>query len=398
VRQRQEAEEREALERRWYPRTSRRPELAREVTAEDAREEPFHRWLPYRQGFAPALVRRFLQDEGIHEDRACAPVVLDPFSGSGTTVIECGRRGVRAVGVEAIPGLVAVTQAAFAAGPPPALPELPEGAGTDQVCAALRTPAHVAAYLAARAPETRGDGVKRPRLAPFRERMERAFRRMHEDLLQPLSKRGAALVGDARALPLRDGSVDAVLTSPPYISRFDYTRIAGPLAEALGVTVGRGGQVRAARSIRRRGGRVHGQGRGRGRNREPRESPDEARQPSPETAHRAATEACERLTEDGKTRSSALVARYTDDMRAFVRELARVCRAGAPAWVVIGGAFVEDVYVPADLIVAELAERAGFEVEAIDVARNLAQTTGRRLGGLERVAPRESVLRMRRKA
>ena len=41
------------------------------------------------------------------------------------------------------------------------------------------------------------------------------------------------IVGDARALPLADGCVGGVLTSPPYLSRYDYSRITGALDAAV---------------------------------------------------------------------------------------------------------------------------------------------------------------------
>jgi tRNA G10 N-methylase Trm11 len=34
-------------------------------------------------------------------------------------------------------------------------------------------------------------------------------------------------MADARSLPLSDESIDAVITSPPYVNRHDYTRVFG---------------------------------------------------------------------------------------------------------------------------------------------------------------------------
>jgi len=53
------------------------------------------------------------------------------------------------------------------------------------------------------------------------------------------------------------------------------------------------------------------------------------------------------------------------------------------------------VYVPSDLIVAEIAERIGFQVEAIRVARDLVGAA-RKFGRLGHIAPRESLLVMHR--
>ena len=62
---------------------------------------------------------------------------------------------------------------------------------------------------------------------------------------------------------------------------------------------------------------------------------------------------------------------------------------------VVGGARIKDVYVPSDLMVAEIAEGCGFRVEAIRVARDLVGAA-RKFGRLGHVAPRESLLIMRR--
>src|SRR3990172_5741938 len=95
-------EAREALERRWRDRLIVEPRLATLVTAEGGRREPFHRWIPYKQGFSPGLVRQFLQENPRTRKEWAAQPVFDPFSGSGTCVVECAKHGVSAIGVEAI--------------------------------------------------------------------------------------------------------------------------------------------------------------------------------------------------------------------------------------------------------------------------------------------------------
>ncbi|MCH7872684.1 MAG: hypothetical protein IID33_13385, partial [Planctomycetes bacterium] len=96
---------RETIERRWFHRQEAVPELAELVTGATLRDEPYHRWLGYKQGFAPALVRLFLEQVPLDTD---APL-LDPFSGSGTFTIECARRGVRSLAIDTLPSLVYLT-------------------------------------------------------------------------------------------------------------------------------------------------------------------------------------------------------------------------------------------------------------------------------------------------
>lgn len=64
------------------------------------REEPLHRWVPWIAGFSASFVGEILDKEfGAHK----AGVVLDPFAGVGTTLIEGLRRNHDVVGFEINP-------------------------------------------------------------------------------------------------------------------------------------------------------------------------------------------------------------------------------------------------------------------------------------------------------
>ena len=58
-----------------------------------------HNWYRFVLSFPPHLVRDYLQRFGISADQR----VLDPFCGTGTTVVECKKLGIPSVGVEANP-------------------------------------------------------------------------------------------------------------------------------------------------------------------------------------------------------------------------------------------------------------------------------------------------------
>ena len=124
------------------------------------------------------LVRRFLKE-------ARGPV-LDPFGGSGTTAIAAAQAGVRAVSLEAVPVLAFLTNARFR----------PSDRGDALFVAAGAQPAWLAA-----------------------------------DRGKPLRPLGAAVVGDARRLPFADGTFGGIVTSPPYLSRYDYVGQAAPLSK-----------------------------------------------------------------------------------------------------------------------------------------------------------------------
>src|SRR6185503_16551234 len=64
------------------------------VRAEDA---SIHDWYRFVLSFPPHLVRDYLQKFGIDEKKT----VLDPFCGTGTTLVECNKLGIESVGIEA---------------------------------------------------------------------------------------------------------------------------------------------------------------------------------------------------------------------------------------------------------------------------------------------------------
>jgi DNA methylase len=70
-----------------------------DVTFLAGQAESVHRWYRLTPSYSPGLVRFFIREFGIRNDS----LVLDPFSGRGTTVIECQKQGIRAVGFEINP-------------------------------------------------------------------------------------------------------------------------------------------------------------------------------------------------------------------------------------------------------------------------------------------------------
>lgn len=62
-------------------------------------DRPAHDWYRFVLSFPPHLVRNYLNDFGIRRGHC----VLDPFCGTGTTLVECKKLGISSVGVEANP-------------------------------------------------------------------------------------------------------------------------------------------------------------------------------------------------------------------------------------------------------------------------------------------------------
>jgi len=62
-------------------------------------DRPVHDWYRFVLSYPPHLVQHYLETFGVDSHHQ----VLDPFCGTGTTVVECKKQGIASVGVEANP-------------------------------------------------------------------------------------------------------------------------------------------------------------------------------------------------------------------------------------------------------------------------------------------------------
>ena len=62
-------------------------------------DRPVNEWYRFVLSYPPHLVRDYINRFGLDEENC----VLDPFCGTGTTLVECKKRGIRSVGIEANP-------------------------------------------------------------------------------------------------------------------------------------------------------------------------------------------------------------------------------------------------------------------------------------------------------
>lgn len=186
------------------------------------------------------------------------------------------------------------------------------------------------------------------------------------------SKTGASgrRAGRARQLPDPDGTYTAVITSPPYPNRHDYTRVFGVelMFEFL--------DWEANRALRHQSFHSH----------------PEARPKRPPAEDYVAPEGLERSVEHLEdARIQRMLRGYFLDMHLCLREIVRVCRGGAKIAFVVGNARYGGKALLVDEFTAELGERAGLACEEIRAVRwrgNSAQ----QMGKYGRVASRESVV------
>lgn len=81
------------------PRTKRHRQSNGEMNRLLDQDRPAHDWYRFVLSFPPHLVREYIERFGILRQHR----VLDPFCGTGTTIVECKKRGIPGVGVEANP-------------------------------------------------------------------------------------------------------------------------------------------------------------------------------------------------------------------------------------------------------------------------------------------------------
>lgn len=80
--------------------------VSSKVTFKGGLSAPFHRWFRLTPSFSPDLVNRWLDDHS----KTLRPLLLDPFSGAGTTAIVAKSWGVDAIALEINPFLAFVGQ------------------------------------------------------------------------------------------------------------------------------------------------------------------------------------------------------------------------------------------------------------------------------------------------
>jgi hypothetical protein len=150
-------------------------------------------------------------------------------------------------------------------------------------------------------------------------------------------KPGASVrLGDARRLELEDGSVDAVVTSPPYLNAIDYLRGHRLSLVWLGHTVSELRTVRSSEIGTERGLR---------------------KERTPED-----TKALERMGNVGALPSATvrILDRYISDLRVLLASIHRVVRDAGRVVVVVGNSSVRGVFLRNDVAVEDAAAQAGL--------------------------------------
>ena len=417
---------------KYDPLHIERTDLRRSVTFQINKALPIHRWYSFSQGFSEPLVLNLLEELDVRPSMT----VLDPFAGAGTSLVACKRSNLGSIGVEISPFLSWVTK--LKVYPWKAeqirplirmveetrpLPRDPEGlmflsylskAYAPRVLAQLvgincwidgldvdthdkyflqfglisileevsqirKHGSHYRYML-----KTENAGLQRlntQMMSPnqdvmvgYRQRLRQMLTDLESCEVLAHDPRCQVICGDARNMPICSSSIDAVITSPPYLNRNVY--LAQQKAEMSFLNIVE--SYDEYRSLVRGTFRSHVEA----------EFDLQPLSKFPEV--RKILDAIS-LTENNNPKIPHMIAGYFEDMDATLSELSRVMKPGATAAFVVGNSRWGGVVVPVDHILLMIAERYNFQPIKVLVTREKGNSP-QQMRKFGRIPVRESVV------
>ncbi|MBI2886981.1 MAG: hypothetical protein HYY02_07210 [Chloroflexi bacterium] len=421
---------REGLEQKYAPYLRDRLDYGRQVTYVPNKNEPIYGWFKYKEAFSRKLATDLLLQQWQMPQGA---IVFDPFAGCGTTLLACKQLGYKGLGLDIMPLAVFIARTKLNDYPDVELIEqeatsllnmefvpvekswpnvriinLALDPGTQDEILFLREEILKVENRGARdflmlallasieeASYTAKDGqflrlvTRHPRR--IRDVLGSRMSRMLHDLRllsvggdYRESGRGSIYLGDARELPdeLRkyEGSVSAVITSPPYLNRYDYSRT---YSLELCLMYDEHGKpcvedFEDLRNIRHSLLRSHIESR-------------------PATTHLVQVEALAEILENlrpkhlNNARIPIMIEGYFEDMNLVIRNLAQMLEPGGRVALVVANARFEGELIPVDLLLSEIASSHGLRTERIWVTRYKGNSS-QQMGKYGRVPVRESIV------
>lgn len=375
-------------------RIEQRSEWRSWVTPKPLKEKPVHRWCVFPHSFTSELVHGLVDEWGLtKKDR-----ILDPFCGAGTTPLAAREKGISAAGYDISPFAVFATKVKLSDYDPDELrhvwkslfkridpvkwdgasreyPELVRKALPGPLLGAFDSVAEQISRL--KCPPRERDFLRMALLATLPD-FSRAMvtggwlswknrRRSSDKIPKKLSDRVESMLddiagdafprsngnwsvrrADARVLPDKAGTYSAVITSPPYPNRHDYTRVFG-VELMFGFL-----DWTATRKLRYQSFQSHPESRPK--------RPDATGYLEPKALSEALRQ-IEKVYPD--PRIPGMLAGYFLDMFLCLREVRRVCSSGARIGFVVGNAQYGGVPVVVDELTAAIGEQVGLTCDAI---------------------------------
>ena len=396
-------------------RTTEQAEWRHWVTPRDVKEKVVHRWYLFPHSFTDDLVHALIDEWGLNgQDN-----ILDPFAGAGTTLLAAKKMGVPSNGYDLSPLAILASNTKTAifsrqrletawqtlectlrhnstvsmgrAYPELVHKALPEGRleALDAVATGIENIDYSSSErdffrlaLISIIPRfshavANGGWLRWLNQGAGAENVTNFFKEQVEMMLSDVCDTATqgdryweACVADARVMPASDAEYSAVITSPPYPNRHDYTRIFG--VELMFAFQ----DWEANRALRYQTFHSH----------------PEARPNRPSAEKYKPPEALDASVRDlSDKRIQRMLDGYFLDMYLCLCEVARVCRKGAKAAFVVGNTQYDGTAILVDELTAEIGEQAGLtckEIRAVRWRGNSAQ----QMGKYGRMAARESVV------
>ena len=306
-------------------------------------------WIyPYKGKFHPQMIRALLNIIGLDK----GDTVLDPFIGSGTTAVEAQLLGINCVGVDISP--LCVLQSRVKTESIQVLPEILEwkdeilkkvgvnlfnldSNALNKVIDSIPNEKVRNFYLMAKLVAV-SDNKRRKRdfTNSFKKNLDKMIFSVKDyiDIVKELNLTLGKVdirVGDTRNLPLKDNSIDGIVTSPPYSIALDYVSNDAHALETLGYDL---------KELREEFIGVRGKGQRR-------------------------------------------IDLYNEDMKRSLEEMYRVLKPGKYAVIVIGNATYQGKEIKTVEFIIDYAEKIGFK---------LVKNIDKIIFGLYNVMQKENIL------
>lgn len=394
-----------------------RLDLSRHATPRPLRKTPIHNWFVFPHSYSNDLVESLIAEWNLDSKSR----IYDPFVGAGTTLLSAKANGIEAIGTDISPLAVFVANAKAASYCPeqirPAwtrlqgrierspmpkslhrnglierafdldthkqLERLRRAVTKDQdsrarqffLLALLRVLPHFSRMF----PD--GGWFRWRRVRASAEMVYPRFAKTVESMVADTcacktapTKAWGAFLHDARSPLVGHGKFDAVITSPPYPNRHDYTRIF--TTELLFIFLRDETELKR---LRYQNLRSHVEAHAPSANSEGWEPP------------RSAERVLESIDDIRDKRVPRMIRGYFEDMFQTLRSCKRVVRRGGHMAFVVGNVQHSGVHVPVDQILSDLGRQVGLKWRGTWLIRfrgNSAQQMGR----YGRVPSRESIV------
>lgn len=379
---------------------------------------PIHRWYRYTAGFSSEWVKSVIQ-ETIQKDPTKEIRVLDPFAGSGTTLLACDEIGVSSVGYESQPLVFEIASAKLCwdadiesvreqaqnvlkyarentfecreyaeivkkCYDERNLTEIDALKQTiDILCqdnkedkliwvgfvSMLRSASHAGTATWQYVLPNKTKAKVLSAYEAFEKQMDIICNDIAVFQNNGARKKSLLIQQDARKKSsIEDNSIDLIITSPPYANNYDYADATRLELSVLGIIKGWGDlQTLIRPGLVRSCSQMVSQ--------ETKKTYEYLENPLLVPIHDEIVEVCKAMEKEkenhgGKKNYYTMIALYFLDMAQIWVELRRVCKEGALICFVVGDSAPYGVYVPVDEWLGKLAVSAGFKEYRFEKTRD----------------------------